>query len=226
MPPITELMSLLMAAQEPPSIALTWILDRLAREPEPAADFVAEPRGKRADAVVREVLRLRPGAGEPALAGRAAVSGVAESRQGLLGTVKDEAVAGEPGHREHPQYLVGRRVDDEFVAHFLHPVMGAEDDRDPGGVDEGAALQTDQHLAALGDRGGEDFVELAGDREVELAFDLDLPSTWSQVTGAHFEGLHHHRSFSGYLGMVDLGVREISTRVRKTACRPNPCAPL
>lgn len=57
---VDELMSLLMAAQEPPSIALAWILDRLAREPQRAATFVADPRGERADAIVREVLRLRP----------------------------------------------------------------------------------------------------------------------------------------------------------------------
>ncbi|MGN6663042.1 MAG: cytochrome P450 [Solirubrobacterales bacterium] len=57
---VDELMSLLMAAQEPPSIALTWILDRLAREPELATEFLADPRGRRADAVVRETLRLRP----------------------------------------------------------------------------------------------------------------------------------------------------------------------
>jgi cytochrome P450 len=57
---VDELMSLLMAAQEPPSIALAWILDRLAREPVLAEEFVAEPRGPRADAVVREALRLRP----------------------------------------------------------------------------------------------------------------------------------------------------------------------
>jgi cytochrome P450 len=57
---VDELMSLLMAAQEPPSIALTWILDRLAREPQPAAEFCADPRGRRADAVVRETLRLQP----------------------------------------------------------------------------------------------------------------------------------------------------------------------
>ncbi|HEV2857257.1 MAG TPA: cytochrome P450 [Solirubrobacterales bacterium] len=57
---VDELMSLLMAAQEPPSIALTWILDRLAREPELAAAFVADPRSQRSDAIVREVLRLRP----------------------------------------------------------------------------------------------------------------------------------------------------------------------
>jgi cytochrome P450 family 135 len=57
---VDELISLLMAAQEPPSIALTWILDRLAREPELAETFVADPRSRRADAIVREVLRLRP----------------------------------------------------------------------------------------------------------------------------------------------------------------------
>ncbi|HET7589517.1 MAG TPA: cytochrome P450 [Solirubrobacterales bacterium] len=57
---VDELTSLLMAAQEPPSIALAWILDRLAREPELAEAFVDDPRGERAGAVVRETLRLRP----------------------------------------------------------------------------------------------------------------------------------------------------------------------
>jgi cytochrome P450 len=57
---VDELISLLMAAQEPPSIALTWILDRLARDPELAESFVADPRSRRSDAIVREVLRLRP----------------------------------------------------------------------------------------------------------------------------------------------------------------------
>jgi cytochrome P450 len=57
---VDELMSLLMAAQEPPSIALTWLLDRLAREPELAARFRADPGGELADAVVRETLRLQP----------------------------------------------------------------------------------------------------------------------------------------------------------------------
>jgi cytochrome P450 len=59
---VDELMSLLMAAQEPPSIALTWILDRLAREPELAEAFLADPRSERSDAIIREILRLRPAA--------------------------------------------------------------------------------------------------------------------------------------------------------------------
>jgi cytochrome P450 len=57
---VDELMSLLMAAQEPPSIALAWILDRLARDPELAETYLADPRSRRSDAIVREVLRLRP----------------------------------------------------------------------------------------------------------------------------------------------------------------------
>jgi cytochrome P450 len=57
---VDELISLLMAAQEPPSIALTWILDRLAREPELAESYLEDPRSRRSDAIVREVLRLRP----------------------------------------------------------------------------------------------------------------------------------------------------------------------
>jgi cytochrome P450 len=57
---VDELMSLLMAAQEPPSIALTWLLDRLSRDRELAATYLEEPRGPRADAIVRETLRLHP----------------------------------------------------------------------------------------------------------------------------------------------------------------------
>src|SRR4051794_31616844 len=57
---VDELISLLMAAQEPPAIALTWILDRLGREPELAESFAADSRSPDADAIVRETLRLRP----------------------------------------------------------------------------------------------------------------------------------------------------------------------
>jgi cytochrome P450 family 135 len=57
---VDELVSLLMAAQEPPSIGLSWLLDRLSREPELAAEFLADPRSRLSDAVVRETLRLRP----------------------------------------------------------------------------------------------------------------------------------------------------------------------
>jgi cytochrome P450 len=55
-----ELMSLVMAAQEPPAIALTWLIDRLGREPELADAFLAMPEGEAADAVVKETLRLQP----------------------------------------------------------------------------------------------------------------------------------------------------------------------
>ncbi len=57
---VEELLSLLMAAHEPPSIALSWLLDRLSRDPELAAEFAANPAGPMAGAVVRETLRLQP----------------------------------------------------------------------------------------------------------------------------------------------------------------------
>jgi cytochrome P450 len=55
-----ELMSLLMAAQEPPAIALTWLLDRLGRDPELADAFRDDPEGEVADSIVKETLRLQP----------------------------------------------------------------------------------------------------------------------------------------------------------------------
>jgi cytochrome P450 len=57
---VDELMSLLMAAQEPPAIALTWLADRISREAGLAAEFEAEPDGARAGAVIAETLRLQP----------------------------------------------------------------------------------------------------------------------------------------------------------------------
>jgi cytochrome P450 family 135 len=57
---VDELMSLPMAAQEPPSIALTWILERLRRETRLEEEFLADPRSPFSDAIVRETLRLQP----------------------------------------------------------------------------------------------------------------------------------------------------------------------
>ena len=53
---VDELLAVLMAGQEPPSVAVTWVIDRLARD--------AAARDRFGDAVVREELRLHP----PALA--------------------------------------------------------------------------------------------------------------------------------------------------------------
>lgn len=57
---VDELMSLLMAAQEPPAIALTWLLDRIAREPELPEAFESDPEGVLATTAIRETLRLQP----------------------------------------------------------------------------------------------------------------------------------------------------------------------
>jgi cytochrome P450 len=57
---VDELMSTLMAAQEPPSIALSWLLDRLSRHPRAAEQFLASPEGASGDATVKETLRLHP----------------------------------------------------------------------------------------------------------------------------------------------------------------------
>jgi len=60
---LDEIETLLMAAQEPPSIALAWMLDALARHPELAADYLAAGNGSPLrDAVLWESLRMRPSA--------------------------------------------------------------------------------------------------------------------------------------------------------------------
>jgi cytochrome P450 family 135 len=58
---VDELLPLLMAGQEPAAAGLTWILDRLARDPELAQHFVSSPPDDALrTATVREALRLRP----------------------------------------------------------------------------------------------------------------------------------------------------------------------
>jgi cytochrome P450 len=60
---LDEIETLLMAAQEPPSIALAWMLDGLARHRELAEDYLAAGAGSSLrDAVLWETLRLRPSA--------------------------------------------------------------------------------------------------------------------------------------------------------------------
>jgi cytochrome P450 len=60
---LEEVVTLMMAAQEPPSIALTWTLERLGRHPALAADYLAAATdGPLRTAVFRETLRLRPSA--------------------------------------------------------------------------------------------------------------------------------------------------------------------
>jgi cytochrome P450 family 135 len=51
---------LLMAGQEPPAAALTWLFDRLGREPLLAEHVAAVPDDEYTDAIVRETLRLHP----------------------------------------------------------------------------------------------------------------------------------------------------------------------
>ena len=59
---VDELVPVLMAGQEPPGAALTWLLDRLARERRAAERFASPTDGDAAwrDAMVRETLRVRP----------------------------------------------------------------------------------------------------------------------------------------------------------------------
>ncbi|MEA2254624.1 MAG: cytochrome family [Solirubrobacteraceae bacterium] len=59
---VDELLALVMAAQEPAAAALTWVLERLARQPELAAPFAAPGTDPARRAIVLETLRLRPAA--------------------------------------------------------------------------------------------------------------------------------------------------------------------
>jgi hypothetical protein len=87
--------------------------------------------------------------------------------------------------------------------------VGAEDHRDPGGVDEGAALQADQDPFALLAGLEQDLVELAGNREIELPFDLDVAGAALELALADFETLHHRESPIVIDGMRPGGIAAI-----------------
>jgi cytochrome P450 len=57
---VDELLALLMAAQEPAAAALSWLLERVAREPGLARTFAAGPQAR--TAAVDDTLRVRPAA--------------------------------------------------------------------------------------------------------------------------------------------------------------------
>ena len=57
---VDQLIPLLMAGQEPPAAGLTWLLDRLAREPGAAERFREAPDDTQSRAFVRETLRITP----------------------------------------------------------------------------------------------------------------------------------------------------------------------
>jgi cytochrome P450 len=59
---VDQLLVVLMAAQEPPAIALTNVVYELAHRPQLAERFVAEPDGLLRESVAAEALRLRPAA--------------------------------------------------------------------------------------------------------------------------------------------------------------------
>jgi cytochrome P450 len=57
---VDELLALLMAAQEPAAAALSWLLERIAREPGLEGAFAGEPQAR--IAAVDDTLRVRPAA--------------------------------------------------------------------------------------------------------------------------------------------------------------------
>jgi cytochrome P450 family 135 len=57
---VDQLLPLLMAGQEPPAAGLTWLLDRISREPGAAERFVDAPDHRYTQAFARETLRITP----------------------------------------------------------------------------------------------------------------------------------------------------------------------
>jgi cytochrome P450 len=57
---VEQLLPLLMAGQEPPAAGLTWLLDRISREPGATERFVEAPEHRYTQAFAREALRITP----------------------------------------------------------------------------------------------------------------------------------------------------------------------
>jgi cytochrome P450 len=110
---VDELLAVLMAAQEPPSVAVTWLLDRVARDPQlEGAD----------DAVVRETLRLRPPAlgilrtlTEPMQAGDRTIPAGAVTMLAIPLLHRDPAAFPDPDAFRPDRWLHGDASEAQFI---------------------------------------------------------------------------------------------------------------
>jgi cytochrome P450 len=144
---VAELVVVLAAAQEPPAIALAWMLDRLAREEGLRERFLAsEPASPFRDAVRDETLRLDP----PALAAlrrltEPLAAGGHELAAGTDVMVPIPLVHRDPGEFPRPEaFLPQRFIDGQRPSTFMPFGGGAR--RCPG---EALAKVQIQHVAPM-----------------------------------------------------------------------------
>jgi len=113
--------------------------------------------------------------------------------KGLLGGGIDETGVVEPGDGENPAHLTREPTNEESSAFARQLLVGEDDRRDPGGVDEVAALEADKDLDIVSDGGIEPLPKLVGDGEVQLALHSDFATSGVEVCLADPERAHLRR---------------------------------
>src|SRR5436190_2504742 len=118
---VDELIVVLAAAQEPPAIALTWIIERLARSPDLTRRFLDSGDGEAREAIFDETLRLNPPAvaslrklKTDTLAGRHRLPSAASVMVPIALVHRDPAVFSDP-ETFHPERFSGSTRPPTFI---------------------------------------------------------------------------------------------------------------
>lgn len=101
--------------------------------------------------------------------------------KGLLSAGIDETSMVKPSDGEDSAHLTRGTADEESAAFVRQQLVGENDCRDPSGVDEVAALETDKNLNIVDDGGIEPPLKLVGDREIQLALHSHFAASGVEV---------------------------------------------
>src|SRR4051794_5214090 len=113
---------------------------------------------------------------------------VADLRQGVFGVAEDEAVGRQPGQGEDAKNLLRGIADDDACSSLSEAIVGKDDRRDAGRVDEIALPEPDQDRSSDRVAAFEGVLQLLGDGEVELPLHLDFTTTGTEVPFSELEG--------------------------------------
>jgi hypothetical protein len=105
----------------------------------------------------------------------------------LFHVLEDEAVRGQSGDGEDAKDLSGGGTGDHPPTLFSEPLMGVDNRRDPGRIDEFATLEINQDLPAFGTDAYERLLQLLRNRKVQLTLHLDPAAVRTEIFLNEFE---------------------------------------
>ncbi len=112
--------------------------------------------------------------------------------QRLVGAGIDEADIVQASEGQDAPYLSRGIADEKASAPASHQLVGHDDRRDPGGVDEVTPLEAYEDFEVLHGRGFEPLLKLVGDGEVQLALHANFATSVVEVDLADAKRTYLH----------------------------------